>query len=95
MNFSTSEITLQDLAARLDALSKQIAAPQSRWLSVVSSARYADISAESIRRLISAGKLTAHRVIRGKILIDRVELDSLILAATAKPRAGRGIRKKL
>lgn len=46
----------------------------------------------SIRREISAGRLTAYRPRRGRILIDRIELDRLVLGATVRPRVGRGIR---
>lgn len=91
---SGDNVTMADLAARLDALTVAVAAPPTRWLSVASAATYADLSVESIRRLISASKLTAHRPVRGKILVDRVELDSYISGATATPRRGRGRRTR-
>jgi excisionase family DNA binding protein len=87
-------VTLEDLAERLDALTIAVAAPAQRWLSVSSAGSYSDLSTESIRRLISAGKLIAHRPVRGKILIDKVELDALIAGATKTPRVGRGRRKR-
>jgi excisionase family DNA binding protein len=49
-----------------------------RFLSIDAAARYASLSAQSIRRWISAGRLKAHRP-GGKILIDRQELEDLIL----------------
>ena len=61
-----------------------------RWLSVASAAEYSDLSTESVRRLIASGKLAAHRPVRGKILIDRLQLDSLIAASTGRLRRGRG-----
>jgi len=71
-------------------LTELIARATKRWMSVASSAEYADLSDESIRRLLSSGKLTPHRPVRGKILIDRRELDSLISGSTGRPRTGRG-----
>ncbi len=62
-----------------------------RWLSVRTAALYAgQIDEGSIRRLISAGKLTAHRILKGRIAVDRLELDALAEAATTTPRLGRG-----
>jgi excisionase family DNA binding protein len=63
------------------------------WLTVDGSATYASLSTKSIRRLISSGKLTAHRPVRGRVLIDRDELDSVIRSSTQQLRRGRGIRR--
>jgi hypothetical protein len=43
--------------------------------------------------MISSGKLTALRPVKGRIVIDRDELDSVVRASTAAPRKGRGIRR--
>jgi excisionase family DNA binding protein len=51
---------------------------EGRWLSVTGAAVYAGLSSQSIRPLINAQKLTAHRPVRGRILIDRREFDALI-----------------
>lgn len=65
--------------------------PPQRWLTISSAARYADLSENSIRRMISAGKLDAHRVVRGRILIDRQQLDAHIASTAGKQiRNGRG-----
>ena len=61
-----------------------------RFLSITSAAQWTDLSQESIRRLLASGKLQAHRPVRGKVLVDRVELESLVLSATSAPRKGRG-----
>lgn len=90
MSISADNVTLSDLAARLDLLAESIAAPPKRWFGVAGSGEYCSLSEESIRRLLSSGKLTAHRPVKGKILIDRVELDALILGSTSTPRTGRG-----
>lgn len=65
------------------------------WLSVSSASAHSSLSEDSIRGLISSGKLTAHRPLKGKILINREELDSLIRSgANRKLRKGRGIKQR-
>ena len=66
--------------------------PEPRWLPIPSSARYTGLSVGSIRRLLAAGKLTAFRPVRGRVVLDRYELDSYVLGCNARPRAGRGLR---
>jgi hypothetical protein len=61
-----------------------------RWLSYEVAAPYSSISSKSLRRLVAAGKLQAHRPVKGKIVLDRLELDAYIAGATATPRTGRG-----
>ncbi|MCH8923072.1 MAG: helix-turn-helix domain-containing protein [Planctomycetes bacterium] len=93
MTDSADNVTMSDLLQRLDELAVAIAAPPlptQRWLSVASAAEYADLSQESVRRLLAAGKLVARRPLKGKILIDRIEFDALIAGSTATPRTGRG-----
>jgi hypothetical protein len=48
------------------------------------------VSAGSICRLLAAGKLMAHRPVKGRVLIDRLALDSLVQGATTAVRTGRG-----
>jgi excisionase family DNA binding protein len=64
--------------------------PVQRYLSVETAAAYCGISPESVRRLLSGGKLTALRPLKGRILIDRLQLDALVQASTVTPRRGRG-----
>jgi len=66
---------------------------QSRWLGVKEAATYARLSEGSINWLLASGKLARHRPIRGRVLIDRFELDSAIASATGNIRKGRGIRR--
>jgi excisionase family DNA binding protein len=66
-----------------------------RWLTVQAASDHASLSTDSIRRLISSGKLAAHRPTRGRILIDRRQLDTLIEASTARLRSGRGVRRQV
>ena len=83
--------TIADVAAKLDAvLARDEHWP--RFLSVDRAADYCSLSPVSIRRLISAGKLAALRPVRGRIVIDRMALDSFVLGNNQKPRRGRGIR---
>jgi hypothetical protein len=56
---------------------------QPRWLPLEAAAPYSGVGVKSLRRLISAGKLTAHRPVKGKIVLDRLEIDSYIGGAVA------------
>jgi excisionase family DNA binding protein len=79
---------VESLHEKLDSL---LADPgRQRWLSAEEAANYSRLSVESIRRLLSGGKLTSHRPVRGRVLVDRLELDALIQSSTATPRTGRG-----
>jgi excisionase family DNA binding protein len=63
-----------------------------RFLTVADAAVYTGLSQESIRRLLARGRLHALRPVRGRVLIDRHELEALVLTSTATPRTGRGRR---
>jgi excisionase family DNA binding protein len=76
------------VAARLR--SAPVTPTEPRWMSVEQAAAYSSLSAESLRRLLSAGKLTAHRPRPGRVLIDLRQLNALILASTRRPGVGRG-----
>lgn len=65
-----------------------------RFFTVSGGAAYSSLSESSIRREIAAGRLTAYRPRPGRILIDRRELDALILSANFRPRSGRGFRRR-
>ena len=71
---------MASLGEKLDPLPVPLASGSPRWLTIQAAADYCGLSAESIRRLLSARKLTAHRPVKGRILIDRGELDALIQA---------------
>ena len=80
---------INELSEKIDRL---IDAPTvaPRWLTIANAAVYSGLSEDSIRRLISSGKIAGHRPVKGRVLIDRGELDSFISAATTTPRQGRG-----
>lgn len=80
---------LVDVQATLQRLESREGIPQ-RFLTIRSAARFADLYEESIRRLIASQKITAHRPVRGRVLIDRLELESLIRESIKTPRRGRG-----
>ncbi len=77
------------VAVPLADLHALIAQASGRWLTIESAARYSDLSPESLRRLIAAGKLTAHRPRKGRILIDRRQLDQYIESTTDARRRSR------
>jgi hypothetical protein len=62
-----------------------------RFLDVKQSANHVTLSVRSIRNLLASGKLTALRPVKGKILVDRLELENLVASSTARPRTGRGL----
>lgn len=69
-------------------------AVQRRFFTIANAAVYTDLSTESIRRLVSAGKLTALRPVRGRILLDRQELDAMVRASITQMKTGRGKRPR-
>src|SRR5690606_20223811 len=87
--------TLAELRDLLAALVAANAAKvvDARFLDVESAAAFTSLSADSIRRLLSAGKLTALRPVKGRVVIDREQLVSLVLNSTTSLRRGRGRRK--
>lgn len=81
---------LDAIEAKLDRLLRERSMANQRFFGVADAAGLTGLSEESIRRLLSAGKLTPLRPLRGKILIDRRELENLVLTSTKTPRTGRG-----
>lgn len=84
---------LDELAAQVNRLLERDGHASRRFFNVDHAAAYADLSTESIRRLLSTGRLTALRPVPGRILVDRQQLDSLILSSTRRPRSGRGLKQ--
>ena len=81
---------IRAIDAKLNKLLRKTRNADCRFVGIADAARRADLSPESIRRLISAGKLTAFRPVRGRVVVDVRALDSFVLNATAQPRIGRG-----
>jgi excisionase family DNA binding protein len=61
-----------------------------RWLSIAKAADYSSLAEATLRRLVREGRLTAHRPVSGRMLIDIYELDELMLASAGAPAGGRG-----
>ena len=80
-----------DLRELLDAA---VARGGKRWDGLKGSSEYSSLSTKTLRRLISSGRLTPRRPVRGKVLLDRRELDALIDGATAPVRTGRGLANR-
>ena len=85
---------LAAIEAHLSQLVDRVGAPAPRWLSVDGGAKYCSLSPKSIRNLLASGKLHAHRPVRGRIVIDRIELDTMIAGSNTTPRNGRGMTRK-
>ena len=80
-----AEAVAEKLAERLASLSAK------RYFSVQESATYTGLSVDSIRSLLSSGKLSGYRcAVAGRVLVDRKELDALVQGSTKRPRQGRG-----
>jgi hypothetical protein len=80
---------VKELAARIDSQAWP------RWLGIEAAARYCSLSQRSIRNLISGGKLTPSRAIRGRLIIDRLQLDAVLAAECGRRlRVGRGLRNR-
>ena len=87
---SSQDIVMLDRADLESLVEKLLTKAHPRWLTVEMAASYASLSPESIRRLLTAGQLMAHRPRKGRVLIDREQLDNVISTATSTPRKGRG-----
>lgn len=81
---------LEAISRQLRELSEKSGQPAQRYLTIADAGAYTGLSQESIRRLISARKLTVYRPVRGRLLVDRQELDAVIRASTTSPRNSRG-----
>ena len=81
---------LETLHAKVDRLLAAGSAPTPRFLSIAHAAVYADVSEESIRRMIQRGDLTPLRPVKGKVVLDRLELERHVLGSTDRPQGGRG-----
>lgn len=55
--------------------------PEQRFLTIREAVVFCGLSDKSIRRLIGLKQLSAHRPLRGRILIDREDLMKLIKAS--------------
>ena len=92
MNLKETVLEATKLMETLRLLIQSLQLSDKRFFTVKNAAAYSDLSEESIRRLLTSGQLTKLRPVRGRIVIDRKELDAYILASTSSLRKGRGIK---
>jgi hypothetical protein len=59
-----------------------------RFLSLADAESYCGLSSETLRRLIRAGKLRSFKPVAGRVLVDRLQLDEVILASARPQQAG-------
>jgi hypothetical protein len=85
---------IEELHQKVDRLLEQHCHAHARFLGIVGASRRANLSPESIRRLIAGGRLTAYRPVKGRVVIDVRELDAFVLGSTVTPRTGRGKTKQ-
>jgi hypothetical protein len=89
LSFGQAKKILSGFLATIAAKRKSGVDP--RFLNVDEAARHTGISVESVRRMLDSGKLTPLRPVKGRIVIDRGQLDSVVLNSDARPRTGRGL----
>lgn len=81
--------------ARTNA-ANQIVAP--RWLTLATASTYSGLTGQTLRNWAKAGKLTLHNVTptgtRGRVLIDRIQLDALIESYAGAPSSTLEMNKK-
>ena len=70
---------LKTIDRKLDELLGRQAAGELRFLPIPAAAAYAGISNESIRRMLASRRLTTFRPVRGRIVVDRHELEAVVL----------------
>jgi len=73
-----------EILRKLEHLEKCIIGMQSKWFTVNEAAEYCRISESKMRKLIGSGKIPIHKI-DGKILLNRRELEYLILTGSARP----------
>ena len=69
---------------KLDHLEKCLNNIYSKFLTVDEASIYCRISESKMRKLIRSGKMPIHKI-DGKILLNRRELDYLIMTGTSRP----------
>lgn len=84
--------TIVDVLDRLDALTARLDAGPTRYLSIAAASVYAGVSDDTIRRALSRGDLTALRPARGRVVVDKLEIDAWLRGtAGVTLRRGRGM----
>jgi excisionase family DNA binding protein len=84
---------LDAIDKNLDLVLERLGLRGGRFLSVDGAAAYAGLSADSVRRLLTARKLTAYRPVPGRVVLDRQQLEALVLSSECKSRDRQDIRR--
>ena len=90
MNLEEIGALLQQLLETQQQLVDQVPLSAKGFFTLKHAAEYSGLSVESLRRLCESGKLTALRPVKGRIVVDRLELEAYIRSCTSTPRTGRG-----
>lgn len=88
---------LKDIRDRLASIDERLGNPPRRWLSYDQAARYVGVSIDTIRRLVESKTVNGYRIVGGRVVIDRDELDAAIRSAPTGPRVyrrGRGAKRR-
>lgn len=81
---------LSAIVRKLDELLELARRTNRRFVSIPDAAAHTGLSTTSIRRLIASGKLSPLRPVRGKIVLDLRQLESVVSNAREVPKTSRG-----
>jgi excisionase family DNA binding protein len=88
------ERTLRRLVFTAKKVRRLVSLQAARYIGIEDAAAYTGLCSRSIRRLLDRGELTALRPVAGKVLIDRREIDNLVLSAKHRAAGGRGLASR-
>jgi hypothetical protein len=92
----TLEETVAAIGDAVGRLLERVDAAPAQWgrfLKLDDAERYSGVSIKTLRRMIAAGKLVPLHPVKGRVVVDRLNLDAAILETAMKRfRNGRGVR---
>jgi excisionase family DNA binding protein len=80
-------MTFQEDQGMGDVAEQGVPTDGRRFLSLTEASLYSSLSLSTLRRLVEGGKLSSYRPTGRRVLLDRQELDRLILASGAAATA--------
>ena len=72
-------MTLESIADKLDQLLERQATP-ARWLPIPADVAYSGVGRETLRKMLRDRRLTAYRPSPRRVVVDREQIDRVILA---------------
>ncbi|MBX9656389.1 hypothetical protein K2Y11_22465 [bacterium] len=78
------------LKEQFEMLRNAVVARRSPWAGIKTAAQHAAVSEDTIKGMLSSGRLQAYRPCPGRVVVNLDELDDLIRSSTATPRHRRG-----